>query len=250
MFDFLSTGQKQQQQHNHKTSEKKLHCCETNKCDGSRYKNWSLNCRFCKKIIYVECLRERYETLTKELLCAFGLMIKTPQTDGSNKWEIVTNYLTHLPILNQVFNVDSPFAVTCEICANKFNNEEFYSDDDSETNSPSAHEKETIQNVSDKTVKSIRKDIVEVLNTNLIDLNATLSHIQNATVSNIQNQTKTITKLTHENDVFSLHLSRLPLETTSDEISAFIINNIKIASESFRVEQLTNNRYRGKARKF
>ena len=96
------------------------HCCETNKWEGKRYNKLFLNCRFCKKKIFVECLRRRDELRTKELLIVFGLMTKTTETDGSYKWEVLPENPNKTAAFNQMFNVDSPFGIICEACVLKF----------------------------------------------------------------------------------------------------------------------------------
>ena len=96
------------------------HCCKTEKCQGKKYHGWSLNCRFCKNDIFVECLRNRETPRTKDLLHFFGLMNKTPNGNGGFKWEPDNTNPNNVSTFNHMFNVDSPFGIICDVCMTKF----------------------------------------------------------------------------------------------------------------------------------
>lgn len=113
------------------------HCCKTEKCEGKRYHSWALNCRFCKNDIFVECLRNQDGLRTKELLVFFGLMNKTQNENGSFNWETNNTNPNKVSTFIHMFNVDSPFGITCNVCFNKLAGRQNSSDTASQSNSNS-----------------------------------------------------------------------------------------------------------------
>jgi len=93
-----------------------IHCCVKSNCTGERYGKWSLNCKFCGNKIFIQCLRKRDE-FTKTILAAFGL----GEFDSSGFFGVKTDNPSGERVFYKAFNVQSPFAITCETCTEKFN---------------------------------------------------------------------------------------------------------------------------------
>ncbi|XP_053990028.1 myb-like protein M [Hylaeus volcanicus] len=182
------------------------HCCESKNCMGSRYNGWSLNCIFCHKKIYVECLRNRDAQRTKGMLIKFGLMEKITEENGTISWNI-QNDTNKLSEFYSTFNVDSPFGLTCEFCKLKFSQQ-----------LPTENENRN-------------------------------SH-QSAETSKNQQKNIETPQISPVNGVYAIHVSRMPKETTTDDVAALIIGNLDANNDSFLVEKLPNKRYKGNARSF
>ncbi|XP_055306521.1 probable serine/threonine-protein kinase cdc7 [Sitodiplosis mosellana] len=155
------------------------HCCESKNCMGSRYNGWSLNCIFCHKKIYVECLRNRDAQRTKGMLIKFGLMEKITEENGTISWNI-QNDTNKLSEFYSTFNVDSPFGLTCEFCKLKFSQQ-----------LPTENENRN-------------------------------SH-QSAETSKNQQKNIETPQISPVNGVYAIHVSRMPKETTTDDVAALII---------------------------
>lgn len=93
-----------------------IHCCVSNKCTGTIYGELVLNCKFCKNRIFLQCMRNRDEGV-KSILMAFGL----GTYNSTGRYGIDISDTDKIATFYKLFSVDSPFAVTCEVCADKFN---------------------------------------------------------------------------------------------------------------------------------
>lgn len=92
-----------------------IHCCVSNKCTGEVYGKWFLKCKFCKNPVFVECMRKR-DALTKDVLMYFEL----GKFNSSGTYNVITDNKEKVDIFQKAFNIDSPFAITCEVCTGKF----------------------------------------------------------------------------------------------------------------------------------
>lgn len=216
------------------------HSCETNNCNGSRYYGWSLNCRFCGKKIFVECLRQLDELRTKELLHAFELMSKTVRSDGTFEWKILSDKPSKYSEFLQMFSADSIFGITCHCCATKFN----------KITTEVEHREVSIQRLSEEIVKSVNKSIQNKLNNGLIDLGASSSASHSDNKNTNPKKTPGPQKITPINGIYSIHVSRLPKDATSDDVTAIIIANSEIHTDAFSVEKIPNKRFKGNSRNF
>ncbi|XP_055306710.1 uncharacterized protein LOC129571002, partial [Sitodiplosis mosellana] len=212
------------------------HSCETNNCNGSRYYGWSLNCRFCGKKIFVECLRQLDELRTKELLHAFELMSKTVRSDGTFEWKILSDKPSKYSEFLQMFSADSIFGITCHCCATKFN----------KITTEMEHREVSIQRLSEEIVKSVNKSIQNKLNNGLIDLGASSSASHSDNKNTNPKKTPGPQKITPINGIYSIHVSRLPKDATSDDVTAIIIANSEIHTDAFSVEKIPNKRFKVK----
>lgn len=101
------------------SSDQTPHCCSTNKCKGKTYFGWSLACRFCHNNIMIDCLRSQDESRTKTLLHLYGIIKKKSSADGT-QYEIVKDEV-NFKILKGIFDPDSSFGLTCQVCSAKIN---------------------------------------------------------------------------------------------------------------------------------
>lgn len=198
-----------------------IHCCETKNCNGSKYMNCSLNCRFCKKKIYIECLRNRDESRTKQLLLVFGLMSKTLMSDGDYQWQILSSNPTKLAEFFQMFNVDSSFGVTCDVCDQKFS---------------------LLQQSHHTNINSAN---IEHQSTSRLNIN-TSSDSMNFTQmlpSKISVYEKQIVLPTEDADgLFVLYVSKSDTSSTTDSLVSFIMEKTDISPDVFKVVSLSSSR--------
>ena len=96
-------------------SNSEVHCCEKNKCTGEVYRKWALNCKFCEKKVYVQCMRKRDE-YTKQILMIFGL----GEFDSTGTFRTKSSEADNEHVFYKAFNMHSPFGITCEVCTSKF----------------------------------------------------------------------------------------------------------------------------------
>jgi len=93
------------------------HCCVEEKCDGTIYHNYSLPCKYCQNPIFVQCLRNQYEKPVKDILMLFGL----GEYNGK-KFVVNSDDPDKVAVFNSIFNIDSPFAISCYTCDGKIAN--------------------------------------------------------------------------------------------------------------------------------
>lgn len=196
------------------------HCCETKNCTGEKYRGWSLNCKFCHKKIFVECLRSKDELRTKNLLLLFGLLSKTPNIDGSSNWTIASDDPNRTAAFCQMFNVDSPFGITCDMCTNKYTQQQSLNVNSHETNGATIDKQSTSQ-ASDNQRESMNL-------TQMLPAKITISPI--------------VMPKEDENGLYSFYLSKADIEVTTDSIVTFIMENFKMSIEVFKVVALPSRR--------
>lgn len=88
-----------------------VHSCEDS-C-GIGYGSLHCICKYCHGKIYIQCMRNR-DQITKDLLYRFDLMMLN--NDQYLVLVDLTKKSAEIGLFNQIFNVDSPFAVSCETC--------------------------------------------------------------------------------------------------------------------------------------
>jgi len=201
------------------------HCCETKGCQGKVYNGWFLNCRFCQKKIVVECLRFKDELRTKQLLTVFGLMKKSLHTDGTYKYTILAEDPNNTAAFSTMFNVDSPFGITCEVCINKFTQQHtrsMYPKTDSAT--------QTVQSTS--RVSTNQSDDMD------------LTQMQPSKV--IISRKPIVMPKVDENGLYCFYLANTDTKASSDSIVAYIMETFKLSSEVFKVVALPSKRIKRK----
>lgn len=190
-----------------------IHCCETNKCTGSVYNNWFLICRLCKKKSFIECLRNRDEMRTKELLRLFELMSFYTMSDGREVLKIdKPENPNKVAAFSHMFNPDSPFGIVCDVCIhkNEIANEAGYTS----TKSKTEH--------------------------------------HNTDIERAETDTKNTSKLKPPStdfddnycDVYAIHVSKFHEDVESDFIVSHITEKTDINPDFFKVEKLTTKRRR------
>lgn len=89
------------------------HFCFQSKCTGERYSKLHVFCRFCKCPVYLECLRNKSEKVTKDLMIVFGLA-----TIQGDQFKINANR-DKVADFQNIFDIESPFSISCDLCASK-----------------------------------------------------------------------------------------------------------------------------------
>ena len=222
------------------------HCCETRECQGLKYHQWSLNCRFCKNKIFIECLRNRDTFRTKELLLSFGLMCKQTNPDGSTKWLRDDTDPDKLSTFNHIFNVDSPFGIVCDICFTKFSSPQNNQDDNGNIKKTS-HNDNTSEIITNDTlvtsiIESVSKSMKEVLNGNIFNLDASLSSDSRVVTNVKQTVQQIVPPKQGEDGLFSLYVSKADTKATEDSIVSYILDKIDISTDVFKVIKLNSRR--------
>lgn len=223
-----------------------FHCCEANKCLGSRYHELFLRCRCCKKKMMIECLRNRDSARTRTILNMFDIIRKSENDNGTHNWVILDHNPNKSNAFCEMFNGDSLFGFTCEICSHKFT--EFLDSSSSLHSEKADVSTNTEQNDLNDQLNTIVIDIIE----KYLDDKFKSSSTQKGSIDEAPCKNKKPDGLQIEpvNDVFSIHLSNFSKETTSDELIALLTSKLVIDPESLHVEKLQNKRYHGKSRKF
>lgn len=250
-----------------------FHSCTENQCIGAKLNGLHVKCSKCGSKIFLECLQNRSET--SELLKTYGIITSTFDAEQDNVTKIQRSF-------NIIFDHNSPFAIHCAFC--KLSTEPSMRDTmkrmeatitakqlkverlegevqylKSQQSSTESVNNNNMTTESEKIIESFGNriiDAVKVIITNGIQTphNRNTCHIdENSTIQTKQttkdnaNATK---KISPVNGVFSIHVSHLPKETTTDGVAAIIIGKSDIHTSSFNVEKLPNKRYRGKPRNF
>lgn len=193
-----------------------IHCCEKGKCKSERYMDWSLNCRICKNIIYIQCLREQDELRTKKILTLFKLM-QLDTEDNAYRVDIANQ--NDIVAFNEMFNVDSIFGIICNGCHFKYNKKQQKKDDGSGSN----------QIERKKGEENINENHCESINTSKLRPPPPKTSIE---IDNVMN------------DVYSIHVSKFHDETEPDFIVSHIIEHTALSPDVFKVEKLTTKRRR------
>ncbi|XP_053989868.1 myb-like protein I, partial [Hylaeus volcanicus] len=212
------------------------HCCGKHDCKGLRYNGWSLNCRFCKEKIIVECLRNRDELRTKELLYVFGLMSKKQTDSGGFKWEVLENDPNRTAAFSQMFNVDSPFGITCESCVEKIEMLlSTHNDDNTGAGHSMPHQNVlNMQQMSDLIAESVEKKISDKLNENM-------THLSDTEPSNRKINMSTYRKtlpVCDENGLYSLYISKADKSVTTEEMINYVMEKTDLNNSVFKIEML------------
>lgn len=183
---------------------KEMHCCVRDKCTGGKYGEVSMNCMFCKNVVFLQCMRNRDELITKDLMIAFD--IGAYEEDGTFIIKIVD--FDKVARFNKIFNVDSPFAITCDVRASKHKN---------------------------ASIKK-RNEEDDPLNRRLTNLD---DESEDANDDVIPTHLK---KPSDKKSVYSVHISRFEMGTKSDQIIQRIMSKTSLNINVFSVEELTNQK--------
>lgn len=200
------------------------HCCESNNCAGTVYHGWCLNCRFCHKKIVVECLRFKDELRTKQLLYVFGLMDRSQRQDGSYSYVVSAEDPNRTAAFFQMFNVDSPFGITCDACINKFARQQ-------QTDLVNNFETNIANNAVDgkqSTSKVIQND----------NMNLTQMLSPKVTIS----PKPIVMPKEDENGLYTFYVSKADTKASTDSIVAYIMENFKMSTDVFKVFALPSRR--------
>ncbi|XP_055306537.1 uncharacterized protein DDB_G0287625-like [Sitodiplosis mosellana] len=163
-------------------------------------------------------------------------MSKTVRSDGTFEWKILSDKPSKYSEFLQMFSADSIFGITCHCCATKFN----------KITTEVEHREVSIQRLSEEIVKSVNKSIQNKLNNGLIDLGASSSASHSDNKNTNPKKTPGPQKITPINGIYSIHVSRLPKDATSDDVTAIIIANSEIHTDAFSVEKIPNKRFKVK----
>lgn len=268
------------------TPNQKLHCCLTNNCTGETYFGWNLSCRFCNNKIMIECLRDQDETRMKNILHLFGLIEKVTSSDRVS-WEIV-NSQSSFAVLSKIFAPDSPFGITCQICAAKIVNTKTTASDhqlntdlhinSNENNNSNlvntninnnANAFNTSTNLLDMSFLDFQECITDSIRNVVRDLpefqlpstsKVTMRKNRNTTKNSTQPEEskssatefvrQNTTKILPKDGTFSIHVSKFPRDATIDDVVSIILEKTDLHIKSFKVEKISNHKIRGKSREF
>lgn len=192
------------------------HICDVNVCGTGVYEDLYLICHICMKEVFIGCMRNR-DKLTKDVLVKFGLATKNDQ----NQLELQYSNPDTMAYFQHTFNVDSPFAITCEACSIKFKNY--------------CHEVVTDPITEDKLPATVEPTLRPPSPTPLKPPNADKN-----TLSSTQDEVK-----------YEIYVSKFHPSTVCIDIANFITSKTSLENEkSFKVVKLIRRREYNKKRSF
>lgn len=192
-----------------------IHCCVLNKCTGSKYAKWFIQCKFCNNPVFIECMRNRND-LVKSILVGFSLArvendTLVIQSSSSNR-KMVKGFMS-------CFDVNSPFGITCEVCTDKF--KRMMNDVNPGSSSLSQVRAQNAQN-----------------NSNQMRSADEIASLPDDTITS------------QKSDCWEIFVSSFPAKAECEQITAHIVGKTDLQAVDFKVTQMVSPRIKPKYRKF
>lgn len=214
----------------------KNHCCVKKKCTGINYGEIYLNCSFCQNPIYIECMKKRtIGNLVLEILVMFGLAVKK----GIEKYDIEFDDIVKVNLFKSYFSQDSPFAVHCYTCSNKFSNTITDDEDDSKKNEEKSNKNEDESNdemTVDNKIDEIISGKFEKLKSEIVN---EINVIFNTKKSKVNPKIPNKKIDNNKNEILKIYISTDEHNTTPDKVIGLIIENSEIDNvETFSINPM------------
>lgn len=203
-----------------------LHSCLANNCVGSKLNGLFLCCRHCHEKVYVECMLNKNETLTTHLLKIFSILVEEPK---GTKNLVCSESKYPFDAFKAIFNVDSPFGISCPKCDDKLIN--YIGNSDTFMSS--------LQNEDDCT-EITPKSIVMAEQSHYQRPAKQLRAPESRTPQQLRNPEPVINEGNHDNEMaLKIHVSKFHPETECMDIAHHINQKTSlIENEHFSVAKL------------
>lgn len=257
---------------NNKLNETIIHSCSDNNCNGAGLKGLHVKCSKCGSKIFLECLKNR--TAAAELLKVYGII--------TSNFDVVTNSITTIQqSFNVIFDHNSPFAIYCAFCrlstepsmretikkmeanvkAKQIKIDKFEAElTELRSKTPTINESESAKIVrlfGTRVIEAVKKVVDNGVEAPVDEVIAHQNHENDAKqntatimVNAESSNCSQIVPINPVNGVYSIHVSRMPKEFTTDRVTDIIIENSNTNKDSFNVEKHHNKRFKGKSRHF